>query len=86
MTPFENGGRVALPHRTVLELDASDMMNRSRQNGSRVAWCVMDEDDRGRAGLRSMDNISNEVQVSHGQIKAALESMQTVEIDGFWSG
>lgn len=45
---------------------------------------MLEEDDRGRAGLYAMDDLVNQVQASHGQIKAALESMQAMEIDGFW--
>lgn len=45
---------------------------------------MLEEDDRRRAGLYSMDDLASRVQASHGQIKAALESMQAVEIDGFW--
>lgn len=45
---------------------------------------MLEEDDRGRSGLYTMDDIISQVQASGGQIKAALESMQAVEIDGFW--
>lgn len=45
---------------------------------------MLEEEDRGRAGLYSMDYLVSQVQASHGQIKAALKSMQAVEIEGFW--
>lgn len=45
---------------------------------------MLEEEDRGRAGLYSMDDLVSQVQASHGQIKAALKSMQAVEIEGFW--
>lgn len=44
---------------------------------------MLEEDDRERAGLYSMEALVSRVQASHGQIKAALEKMQAVEIDGF---
>lgn len=44
---------------------------------------MLEEDDRGRAGLYTMDDLVNQVQASHGQIKAALDSMHAVEIEGF---
>ncbi|KAG0586272.1 hypothetical protein KC19_2G077700 [Ceratodon purpureus] len=45
---------------------------------------MLEEDDRGRAGLYSMEDLVSRVQASYGQIKSALETMQAVEIDGFW--
>lgn len=45
---------------------------------------MLEEEDRGRTGLYSMDDLVSQVQASHGQIKAALKSMQAVEIEGFW--
>lgn len=45
---------------------------------------MLEEDERGRSGLYSIEDLVNQVQASSGQIKAALESMQAVEIEGFW--
>lgn len=45
---------------------------------------MLEDDDRGRVGLYSMDDLISRVQASHGQIKAALETMQAVELGGFW--
>ena len=45
---------------------------------------MLEEDERGRAELYSMNDLVSRVQASHGQIKSALETMQAAEIDGFW--
>lgn len=45
---------------------------------------MLEEDERGRTGLYTMDDLANQLQASYSQIKAALESVQAVEIEGFW--